>query len=126
MRPALLRTLTFRPRRDFEPGEEVAAAAALSSSDCFRRLQKKNARKMINATPARTPMTMPAMAPPLSAFELELAPEEFRLLLTLVGVMVTVCVTTLPEMTVVMILVAGCTGADVGVAVDENVVEGMA
>lgn len=55
-------------------------------------------------------MTMPAMAPPLSAFELGLMFAVLRLLLTLVGVMVTVCVTALPEMTVVIMLVAGCDG----------------
>jgi hypothetical protein len=70
-------------------------------------------------------MTMPAIAPPLSEFELAVMFAVFLSLLTLVGVIVTVCVTALPDMTVVMMLVAGCGGGvDVDGDVDEDDVEG--
>lgn len=117
--PALLSTLTLRPRRLLPA--DVGGPPASLCSEAFRLRQSKKVAAAIAASAAKTPITTPAMAPPdmpscLSngCWALSLDCGAGR------GVLVTVCVTTAPEMVVIITLV---TGSTVDSVVDSVVLE---
>jgi hypothetical protein len=79
-----------------------------------RRRQRRKITRARRARKARTPITMPAMAPPVSDLR-----DEASLLSSLegttIGVDVTVCVTTSPEIVTMRVLVTGDGVADSGI-----------
>lgn len=116
--PALLRTLTFLVIFF----ELDAPPAASDASAFFFRRQRRNAATARTARPRKTPITIPAMAPPeRPSFSATATVPFWPVLAINVGVVVTVRVTTSPETVVCIRLVNG-----VGVSVDcgRRVLEG--
>lgn len=78
-------------------GREEPAPAMFSSSDCLLLRQRRNAAKARAARPTRTPMTIPAIAPPdMPRCIGEVAGESLPGMM--IGVVVTVWVTTDPDL----------------------------